>query len=95
MVHTFKVNAVAASQRLQQGVADRKTARSDGTSCPAGRGLLGGNLGPLTRGLTTAFIKGLNSIFSDVKRKARGYRMVGNMSAVLYLVDGKLTQPCC
>ena len=56
-------------------------------------GYLEGILAQLNRGLMTVFMEGLNSRFSAVKRKARGYRTVGNMSAVLYLVDGKLTQP--
>ena len=38
---------MAASQRLQQGVADWRTARSDGPSYPDGLGSLGGNLGPI------------------------------------------------
>ena len=47
-----------------------------------------------TRGLTTAFMEGLNSLFSAVKRKARGYRTVEYMTAMLYFVAGKLTLPC-
>ena len=46
------------------------------------------------RGLTTAFMEGLNSLFSAVKRKARGYRMVEYMTTMLYFVAGKLTLPC-
>jgi transposase len=41
-----------------------------------------------------AFMEGLNSQFSAVKRKARGYRTVENMSTMLYFVVGKLTLPC-
>jgi transposase len=37
-------------------------------------GHLEGNLARWTRGLTTAFIEGLISLFLTVKRKARGYR---------------------
>ncbi len=47
-----------------------------------------------TRGLTTAFMEGINSLFSAVKRRARGYRTVEYMTAMLYFVAGKLTLPC-
>ena len=46
-----------------------------------------------TRGLTTASMEGLNSLFSAVKRKARGYRTVEYMTAMLYFVAGKLFMP--
>ena len=46
------------------------------------------------RGLTTAFMEGLNSLFSAVKRKARGYQTLEYMSAMQYFVAGKLTPPC-
>ena len=39
---------------------------------------------------TNAFLEGLNSVFSAVKRKARGYRSDKNMIAMLYFVAGKL-----
>jgi len=45
------------------------------------------------RGLTTALMEGLNSQFSAAKRKARGYRMVKYMAAMLCFVAGKLTLP--
>jgi len=45
-------------------------------------------------GLTTAFMEGLNSLFSATKRKARGYRTIKYMTAMLYFVAGKLTIPC-
>jgi transposase len=44
-------------------------------------------------GLTTAFLEGLNSVFSAVKRKARGYRSTTYMITMLYLVAGKLNIP--
>ena len=44
-------------------------------------------------GLSTAFLEGLNSVFSAVKRKARGYRSSEYMIAMLYFVAGKLTFP--
>jgi transposase len=47
-----------------------------------------------TQGLTTAFIEGLNSLFSAVKRMARGYRTVEYMTAMLYFVARKLLRPC-
>jgi transposase len=57
-------------------------------------GHLEGILAHWTRGLTTAFMEGLNSLFSAVKRRARGYRTVEYMTAMLYFVAGKLTLPC-
>jgi transposase len=53
-----------------------------------------GTLAHWTRGLTTAFMEGLNSLFSAVKRKARGYRTVEDKTAMLYFIAGKLTRPC-
>lgn len=44
-------------------------------------------------GLTTAFMEGLNSVFSAVKRKARGYRSPVYMITMLYFVAGKLPLP--
>ncbi len=44
-------------------------------------------------GLTTGFLEGLNSVFSAVKRKARGYRSREYMIAMLYFVAGKLSLP--
>ena len=57
-------------------------------------GHLEGILAHWIRGLTTAFIEGFNSLFSAVKRKARGYRTVKYTTAMLYFVAGKLTLPC-
>lgn len=45
------------------------------------------------QGLTTAFLEGLNSLFSAVKRKARGYRSSEYQTAMLYFVAGKLEIP--
>ncbi len=44
--------------------------------------------------LTTVFKEGLNSLFSAVKRKARGYRTVEYMTTMLYFAAGKLTLSC-
>jgi transposase len=44
-------------------------------------------------GLTNAFMEGLNSVFSAVKRKARGYRSNHYLITILYLVPGKLRLP--
>lgn len=44
-------------------------------------------------GLTNAFMEGLNSVFSAVKRKARGFSSPVYLIAVLYLVAGKLRIP--
>lgn len=44
--------------------------------------------------LTTAFLEGLNSLFSATKRKARGYRSSEYLITMLYFVAGKLRIPC-
>ena len=54
---------------------------------------LAGILGHWEEGLTTAFMEGLNSLFSATKRKARGYRTTRNSITMLYLVAGKLRVP--
>ena len=43
--------------------------------------------------LSTGYLEGLNSVFSAVKRKARGYRSQEYMTAMLYFVAGKLNLP--
>jgi transposase len=55
---------------------------------------LEGILGHWKAGLTTAFLEGLNSLFSATKRKARGYRTTENLLAMLYFVAAKLRIPC-
>lgn len=55
---------------------------------------LEGILGHWKEGLTTAFLEGLNSLFSATKRKARGYRSLEYQIAMLYFVAGKLEVPC-
>lgn len=54
---------------------------------------LEGILGHWKAGLTTAFLEGLNSLFSATKRKARGYRSTEYQTAMLYFVAGKLEVP--
>jgi transposase len=54
---------------------------------------LEGILGHWQQGLTTAFLEGLNSLFSATKRKARGYRTSAYQIAMLYFVAGKLEIP--
>ena len=54
---------------------------------------LDGILAHWQQGLTTAFLEGLNSLFSAVKRKARGYRSTEHQTAMLYFVAGKLEIP--
>jgi len=54
---------------------------------------LEGILGHWTKELTTAFLEGLNSLFSATKRKARGYRSTEYQIAMLYFVAGKLEIP--
>ena len=44
-------------------------------------------------GLTNAFMEGLNSVFSAVKRKARGFRSSTYLITMLYLLAGKLRLP--
>jgi transposase len=53
-----------------------------------------GILGHWKEGLTTAYLEGLNSLFSATKRKARGYRTTRNLLTMLYFVAGKLSIPC-
>jgi transposase len=55
---------------------------------------LEGILGHWKEGLTTAYLEGLNSLFSATKRKARGYRTTKNLLTMLYFVAGKLHIPC-
>lgn len=54
---------------------------------------LEGILAHWKEGLTTAFLEGLNSLFSATKRKARGYRSPEYQIAMLYFVAGKLEIP--
>jgi len=55
---------------------------------------LEGALAHWKEGLTTAYLEGLNSLFSTTKRKARGYRTIKNLLTMLYFVAGKLHVPC-
>ena len=43
--------------------------------------------------VTNGYMEGLNSVFSAVKRKARGYRNPRYLTAILYFVAGKLQIP--
>jgi len=43
--------------------------------------------------ITNAFMEGLNSVFSAVKRKARGFRSTTHLITMLYLTAGKLRLP--
>jgi transposase len=54
---------------------------------------LEGILAHWQQGLTTAFMEGLNSLFSATKRKARGYRSSEYQTTMLYFVAGKLQIP--
>lgn len=56
-------------------------------------GHLDGILGHWVRGTTNAFLEGLNSVFSAVKRKARGFRSTDNLITMLYFTAGKLDLP--
>lgn len=44
-------------------------------------------------GTTNAFLKGLNSVFSAVKRRARGFRSTENRITMLYFTAAKLDLP--
>jgi transposase len=55
---------------------------------------LDGIMGHWKDGLTTAYLEGLNSLFSATKRKARGYRSTEHLITMLYFVAGKLSIPC-
>lgn len=54
---------------------------------------LAGILAHWKRGLTNAFMEGLNSVFSATKRKARGYRSTTHLITMLYFTAGKLRLP--
>jgi transposase len=54
---------------------------------------LEGILGHWEGRITNAFMEGLNSVFSAVKRKARGYRSVGNLITMLYFHAARLLLP--
>ena len=54
---------------------------------------LGGILAHWKHGVTNAFMEGLNSVFSAVKRRARGFRSFEYLRTMLYLVAGKLRLP--
>lgn len=54
---------------------------------------LAGILGHWVRGTTNAFLEGLNSVFSAVKRKARGFRSTDNLITMLYFTAGRLDLP--
>ncbi len=43
--------------------------------------------------LTNAFMEGLNSVFSAVKRRSRGFRSMEHLTTMLYFVFGKLRLP--
>jgi hypothetical protein len=44
-------------------------------------------------GVTSAFMEGLNSIFSATKRKLRRYRSTTHLITMLYFLAGKLRFP--
>ena len=54
---------------------------------------LPGILSHWSRRTTNAFLEALNSVFSAVKRKARGFRSTANLIAMLYFTAGKLKFP--
>ena len=56
-------------------------------------GHLPGILGHWENNTTNAFLEGLNSVFSAVKRKARGFRSTDNLISMLYFTAAKLRIP--
>jgi len=46
-----------------------------------------------THRLTNAFLEGLNSVWSAVKRRARGYRNTANLITMLYFTHARLPAP--
>lgn len=54
---------------------------------------LEGILAHWRHGVTNAFLEGLNSVFSAVKRRARGFRSFEHLRTMLHLVAGKLRLP--
>jgi hypothetical protein len=56
---------------------------------------LAGILAHWNWGVTNAFLKGLNSVFSATKRKARGYRSTTHLISMLYFIAGKLRFSQC
>ena len=54
---------------------------------------LEGVLAHWTHHTTNAFMEGLNSVFSAVKRKARGFRSTKNLIAMIYFTSGNLDIP--
>jgi transposase len=54
---------------------------------------LDGILAHWERRTTNAFLEGLNSVFSAVKRKARGFRSIYNLISMLYFTAGNLRIP--
>jgi transposase len=54
---------------------------------------LEGILAHWRRRTTNAFLEGLNSVFSAVRRKARGYRSVDNLITMLYFTAARLRLP--
>jgi transposase len=93
--------AVARSRFVQwcQWVRTEAQALASGLLAPMSKAAdmverhLEGILAHWKEGLTTAFLEGLNSLFSATKRKARGYRSTVYQITMLYFVAGKLDIP--
>ncbi|MFO1459483.1 MAG: ISL3 family transposase [Verrucomicrobiota bacterium] len=92
-------SAPKARYRLEAWVqwAQAKCERWAGLLAPLAKAVktikadLGGILAHWEGELSTAFMEGLNSVFSAVKRKARGYRNPDYIITMLYFVAGKLS----
>jgi transposase len=80
------VRWVAGKQLMPRFSSFVKTAAKNERHLP-------GILAHWTHRTTHAFMEGLNSVFSGVKRKARGFRSVDNLIAMLYFTAGHLNLP--
>jgi transposase len=46
-----------------------------------------------TSGLTNAILEGINSLIQSAKARARGFRNIDNLIAMVYLMVGRLPLP--
>jgi transposase len=46
-----------------------------------------------TSGLTNAILEGINSLIQSAKARARGFRNIDNLIAMVYLIAGRLPLP--
>ncbi len=104
---TIRLNTIAANANLQLDHQHRQTELTAANSYPilnsstvatnttyAGRWyrMSAVFFNSSTNTTTNAFLEGLNSVFSAVKRKARGFRSTKNLITMLYFTAGHLTR---